>query len=89
MQVRVLPAIPKSIFYEGEKNMDIEKEIKKIESAKKGDKEMAFFYIDGNWEFLLGNASASVVLGEANGEIETSGNSLEDVINKMKKELGI
>ena len=65
--------------------MDIEKEILNIVENKQGNKEIAIFYEDGEWIFYLGNQSKYVMLGEVAGEIETSGDSLENIIVKMKQ----
>ena len=68
--------------------MDIENELSQITVKKKGNTEMAFFYHDKTkWDFHLGNPSRFVNLGETIGELQTSGNNLEEVINKMKIEL--
>ncbi len=71
--------------------MDIEKELKEIVKAKQGNKEFALFYSQeaDDWEFLLGNESSCVMLGEVGGELETKGTTLPEVINKMKKELNL
>lgn len=65
--------------------MDISKEVKKIEALKKGNKEMAFFYEAGRWNLSVGNPSCYVMLGEVAGEFEVDGDSIEEVINKMKE----
>lgn len=69
--------------------MKIEEEIKKIIDKKEGNKEFAIFYNGGEWSFLLGNEYKSVNLGEVGGEIESSGNSLEEAISEMKNKLDI
>ena len=69
--------------------MDIEKELRDITIKKDGNKEMAFFYDNGDWNFSLGNPTNCVQLGEVNGEFEVDGDSLEKVINKMKLKLGM
>lgn len=72
--------------------MDVTEELKKIIAAKKGNKEFAIFHNSGGgegWSFELGNPSQYVSLGEVEGEISTSGNTLEEIILKMKKKLGI
>ncbi len=69
--------------------MDIEKEIQNIISKKEGNTEIAFFSCGSIWQFHLGNTSNSVNIGELDGEIVTSGKSIEDVVIKMKQKIGI
>ena len=76
--------------------MDIEKELMLIVDAKSGNQEMAVFYLpkddnynpeDGEWSIEIGNRCYSVRLGEVEGEISTSGKTLEEAIIKMKREV--
>ena len=69
--------------------MDIEKELMNIVKMKKGSSEFALFYFDesDDWDFELGNDSYSVCLGEVSGEVSVSGETLVDVISKMKSKL--
>ena len=65
--------------------MNIEAELNAIVFAKKGNKEIALFYNGKDeWTLSVGNTNQHVMLGEVNGEFETSGKDIEDVIFKMK-----
>ena len=65
--------------------MNIEKQIKEIIKLKPDNKELAIFY-DGEseWMMSLGNKSVHVMLGEVEGEINVTGDSIEDVMFNMQ-----
>lgn len=69
--------------------MNIEYELKEIIKNKTGNKELAIFYNEGNWNFMLGNTHTYVSLGESVGEFEADGETLEEAINNMKQKMGI
>jgi len=69
--------------------MNIEKEIRKIVADKKGSKEVAVFFdpFSNEWCVSLGNPSSSVMLGEVEGEIESTGLTLEGAITSIKDQI--
>lgn len=69
--------------------MNISEELKTIIDMKRGNKELAIFYMgDNNWSISLGNPTNCVMLGEVGGEIEVDGyDTLEDAITAMKTEV--
>ena len=67
--------------------MDVEKELLSIIARKEGNKEMALFYHGSGWEISLGNRSDSVMLGEVPGELEASGETITEAIQKMRQRL--
>ena len=68
--------------------MDIETAIAELIRAKKGNKDAALFHNDGHWTFALGNPVDTVMLGEVNGEIETYGANLSEIVWKMQIKFG-
>lgn len=71
--------------------MDIDSELKDLMDKKRGNKELALFSnLDDNeeiWSLHLGNPTNCVPLGEVSGELETSGETIEDAITAMKAKL--
>lgn len=65
--------------------MDFEAEIAKILLRKKGNKELAIFYDDSGWTLAIGNPSRHANLGEVSGEYQVYGDTLEAIIQEMKK----
>lgn len=68
--------------------MNIELELKNIIEKKTGNKELALFF-DGylTWTLSLGNPTDCVSLGEAEGELETEEETIEQAIIAMKAKL--
>jgi len=70
--------------------MDIEKELRAIAAAKKGNKEMALFMDeDGFWALHVGNLNPYVELGEVPGEFVAIGRSLERLFKEMRSLVGL
>lgn len=58
--------------------------ISQIVAAKKGNKDLAIFYMagnpDGEWRVAVGNSSGCVMLGECSGDIEVDGETLSEAL---------
>lgn len=71
--------------------MDISSELKSLIDKKKGNNELALFFdwafTGEGWSLHLGNPTNCVSLGEVEGELQTSGKTIEDAIIAMKAKL--
>jgi hypothetical protein len=73
--------------------MDLHKEFNNILDLKGGSQELALFYErypesnDGDYDLLVGNESEFVRLGEISGEFESSGDTVEECIAKIKLQI--
>lgn len=73
--------------------MDISSELKSLIDNKRGNSELALFSnwtgTEECWSLHLGNPTNCVALGEVEGELQTSGETIEDAIIAMKAKLEI
>ena len=67
--------------------MDISSELKSLIDKKRGNSELALFWTEECWSLHLGNPTNCVALGEVEGELQTSGETIEDAIIAMKAKL--
>jgi len=67
--------------------MDIETELLNVIKNKPGNQEAAILIDDGDYNFLLGNESQVVEICEGLPEYSVRGQSLTEVIEKMKKQI--
>ncbi|MGN6535201.1 MAG: hypothetical protein ACTHKQ_05650 [Mesorhizobium sp.] len=70
--------------------MNLETQIKRVISAKSGNKEFALFCENAAWTAMVGNPTASIRLGETDGEfVATGGSALEAVSVLLAKVKGL
>lgn len=69
--------------------MNIQAELNKLIERKRGNKELAVFFLLDRWSIHLGNPNSYVMLGEVTGEFEVYGKTIEECIHNMNCQMDI